>query len=337
MTELAPVRLDAQPVRRRGLSSRARQMLQESVPEETLRAYKREWIKFLDWCADRDVVPVPVSTDNLTNWVAERCVAGHSESIIKQGISAVVFFHDQHPLVSPKLMPDRDDAWRLVRHHRQKLIDSGWRPEQAATLTVPQLREVCAAMPDGQGSTLRDRVILTVGTAGYMRRSVLARLKISDIIFTDDGHAWAFVARDKADQRSKGHWRKIPRGKHAMSDPVAALREWKEYLAVHGFREGPLLRAFQRVATGEVLTPKPIHPHFVNIVVKRRVAAIGLEAPSGRKFTGHTVRATGATIAFDAKRPAVQIAQEGGWSTRGTQVHQYNRPENQTAAMDGLM
>lgn len=339
MNEVEPVgehiHLHGQPVRRSGLSERARKMLQDTVPEETLTAYAREWPKFVDWCAARNVTAVPVSTDNLTNWVAERIHAKDSLTMIKQGIAAVVFFHDQDPRVLPKMMPDRRDAWRLVDKYRKDLVDSGWRPEQAATFTAEELRLMCRAIPS-RGSGLRDRVVLLLGTAGYMRRSVMARLQIDDVLFVGDD-ARVYIARSKTDQRAVGKWTLIPHGEDPDSDPVAALWEWRSYLYAHGVRRGVLLRHFKKTGTGEWLTDKPIHPRYVGTVVRRWADEVGLEAPSGRRYRAHSVRASGATIAFEARRPAVQIAKDGGWSPTGTQVHQYDRPEGQDAAMRGLL
>lgn len=324
--------------RRRGLTASARKRLQDTVPEETLTAYKREWDKCLQWCERNGVVPIPMPTDDLTNWVAERCDAGDSVSAIKQGISAVVFFHDQHPGLPLKLIPERHDAWRVVNGHYRNMIASGWRPDEAAAFTADQLRAMCAAMPGNQPSSLRDKVILTLGTARYARRSVLARLSLGnpeDVVFTDDGDARVFVAKDKT--RKVGTWKLVAAGKDPLSDPVGALRDWIDFLHASGVREGPLLRHFQKTSVGEYLTDKPIRPQYVGIVVKRWAKAAGLEAPSGRRYRAHSLRASGASIAFDAGRPAVQIARDGDWSERGKQVFQYHRTEGNDTAMRGLL
>lgn len=324
--------------RRGGLTASARKRLQDTVPDETLTAYKREWQKCLDWCTVNGVVPIPMPTDDLTNWVAERCDAGDSVTAIKQGISAVKFFHDQHPDLPLKLIPERHDAWRIVNGHNRNLVAAGWRPDEAAAFNVEQLRLMCAAMPGGRGSSLRDKAILTLGTARYARRSVLARLMLGnpeDVLFTEAGDARVFVTKDKT--RKLGAWKLVPRGEDPLSDPVGALRDWIDYLHAHGVREGPLFRHFKKTGTGEWLTDKPIAPKYVGTVVRRWAKAAELEAPSGRRFRAHSLRASGATIAFDARRPAVQIALDGDWAPKGNQVHLYNRSEGQDVAMRGLL
>jgi hypothetical protein len=42
-------------------------------------------------------------------------------------------------------------------------------------------------------------------------------------------------------------------------------------------------------------------------------------------------------MAFRAGKPSMMIAEHGGWSVKGTQVHRYNRPEEQESVTEGLM
>jgi len=321
--------------RRSGLTASARRRLVGSVSEETLIAYKREWAKCLEWCQANGVVPIPMPTDALTNWVAERCDLGHSVTMIKQGISAVVFFHDQHPGLALQLIPERHDAWRILNGYQSELVASGWRPDEAAAFTAEELRKMCAMMPAGQGSSLRDKVILTVGTARYARRSVLVRIQMDDVRFTDDGDAVIYIPKDKT--RKVGVWKTVSAGEDPLSDPVGALRDWIDYLHAQRRRDGPLLRQFQWTGTGGYLTDNPVTPQYIGTVVKRWAKAADLEAPSGRRYRAHSLRASGATIAFDADRPAVQIAWDGDWSPKGNQVHQYNRKESGKTALKGLL
>lgn len=86
--------------RRTRLSASARQRLLDSVPKETFKAYTREWGKFLKWCELREINPLRVSSDDLTNWVSERCDAGNSISIIEQDsltiLRAMVAYLERH-------------------------------------------------------------------------------------------------------------------------------------------------------------------------------------------------------------------------------------------------
>lgn len=318
--------------RRTHLSASAIEWLHKSVPKETFNAYQREWIKFLAWCDAYDVNPLPVTSDNLASWVASRCDAGHSISIIEQGISAVVFFHDG----AKERKPNRDDSWRIVGAYRRQLIRSGWRPDEAATYTTEQLREMSATLGQQGALTIRDRAALLTATGAFARRSELVGLDIGDIRFAS-GKLIVFIALSKTDQQGRGRDVNIAPGGHPLSDPVTAMREWVNVLSSKGIRNGPLFRQMRRTSFGYRVLDYRLESRWLGRVVRKAVLEAGITAPSGRTYRAHSTRASGATMAFRARKPTVQIAEHGGWSLKGTQVHRYNRPEDQQSVTEGLM
>jgi len=324
------------PVRRTLLSGEARGWLHRSVPKQTYAAYWREWQKFLGWCRPRAIDPVPVLTDHLTNWVADRCSAGHSQTVIEQGISAVVFFLENQYNVVEKDMPDRRDAWRIVAGYRRMLIASGWRPDEAATYTVRQLRTMVSTLPADTALGIRDRAALLLATGAFARRSQLVGLDIPDIRFTE-GRIIMNIAMSKEDQRARGRQIVIDRGAHPLSDPVAAVRLWVDHLASRGVHDGPLFRRLSKTSFGYRILDYRLDGEWVGRLVKAVIADADITAPSGRTYRGHSPRASGATIAFRARKPSMAIAHHGGWSVKGTQVHRYNRPEGQESVTKGLM
>lgn len=318
--------------RRTHLSESAIRWLHASVPKETFAAYQREWLKFLAWCEMYDVSPLPVTSDNLASWVASRCDAGNSVSIIEQGISAVVFFHDGAKVRKP----NRDDSWRIVGAYRRRLIESGWRPDEAATYTIEQLREMSDVLGGRGALTIRDRAGLLIATGAFARRSQLVGLDIGDIRFTR-GKAVLYIAKSKEDQQARGRYIPIDPGGHRLSDAVAALREWYDVLSSKGVRSGPLFRQMRKTSFGYTVLDYRLDGRWLGRVVKNTALAAGISAPSGRTYRAHSTRASGATMAFRARKPTVLIAQHGGWSLKGTQVHKYNRPEDQESVTEGLM
>lgn len=319
--------------RRTHLSASAIEWLHKSVPKETFNAYSREWFeKFLPWCEAYDVSPLPVTSDNLASWVASRCDAGNSVSAIEQGISAVVFFHDGAKVRKP----NRDDSWRIVGAYRRQLIRSGWRPDEAATYTAEQLRTMSATQAYKGALTIRDRAALLTATGAFARRSEVVGLDIGDIRFAN-GKLIVFVALSKTDQQGRGRDVDIAPGAHPLSDAVAAMREWVNVLSSKGIRSGPLFRQMRKTSFGYRILDYRLDGRWVGRIVKEAVREAGITAPSGRTYRAHSTRASGATMAFRARKPTVQIAEHGGWSLKGTQVHKYNRPEDQESVTEGLM
>lgn len=324
------------PARRSRLSPEATQWLHDSVPKQTFSAYKREWDKFVKWCEYNDVNPVPVLTDHLTNWVAARCSAGNSQTVIEQGIAAVVFFHENKYNVAKRHMPDRQDAWRIVAGYRRLLIESGWRPDEAATYTIEQLRAMSATLPGGTALGVRDRAGLLLATGAFARRSQIVGLDIGDVRFTR-GKVVMTIAKSKEDQKARGRQVVVDPGAHPMSDAVGALREWVNVLSAKGIHSGPLFRQMRKTSFGYRILDYRLEGEWLGRVVKCAVLEAGITAPSGRTYRAHSTRASGATMAFGAGKPSMQIAEHGGWSVKGTQVHRYNRPEGQESVTEGLM
>ncbi|WP_307545423.1 tyrosine-type recombinase/integrase [Streptomyces sp. V3I8] len=316
------------------MSESARRRLQGSVPDETLRAYKREWPRFVAWCQGEGEPSLPCSTDALTNWVADRCDAGNGLSAIKQGIAAVVFFHDQAN-VHEKLMPDTGDAWRIVGAYKKERADAGHREVRAEVFTPEELRLMVATLPqERRVARLRDGAMLTAGTSSFVRRSNLVRFDLPDLTFTDDGDARLFKTYSKTDQAARGHPVTIPPGEHELSDPVGWLRAWREEMRKQGINDGPLFRRISR--TGRIL-PYRLHASHLNNLVKQTAKAAKLEPRPNTTYRAHSTRASGATAAAEAGAAFSQICEQGDWSEKGTQAQIYIRPTKKDNAMRGVL
>lgn len=319
--------------RRANLSDSARRRLWKSVPDETLRAYKREWGKFLLWCEVELAAPSPCLTDTLTNWVADRCDAGHSISAISQGVAAVVFQHDQDN-IAEELLPDTADAWRIVGQYKTELVDGGVRARRASIITPEELRAMVATLPKDRLGSIRDRAILATGMSSFARRSNLIRFDIGDIDFLPNGDAQLKVTRSKTDQRARGRDVVVPPGEYALSDPVSSLRELGRVMAAQGVTRGPLFRRISR--TDRVLGYR-LHDSYVDKLVKRTAEAAGVDPQPGTTHSAHSLRASGASAAADAGAPTALIAEQGGWSPKGTQVTIYTRSKKTDNAMRGVL
>lgn len=319
--------------RRAGLSESARRRLQKSVSDETVRAYAREWNRFVAWCEAEGETPLPAATDALTNWVADRADAGNGLSAIKQGIGAVVFFHDQAN-VHEKLVPDTADAWRVVGQYKKERVDDGHREMKAAVVDPEELRQMVATLPPGRVATLRDKAILTTGMSSYARRSNLVRFDIPDLDFLPNGDVTAHITRSKTDQAARGKDVTMPPGEYELSDPVGSLRAWVDELERQGITTGALYRRVSR--TGRIL-PYRLHPSHVNTLVKQTARAARLEPQRNTRHSAHSLRASGATAAADGGAPVTLICEQGGWSEKGTQVHGYTRSKKKDNAMRGVL
>lgn len=319
--------------RRANLSDAARRRLQKSVSDETVRAYAREWKRFTDWCVNNGVFSLPAPTDAVTNWVADRCDMGDGLSAIKQGIGAVVFFHDQAN-VPEALVPDTADAWRVVGQYKKERVDSGYRETKAAVVDPEELRRMVATLPLDRVASIRDRSLLIVGMSSFLRRSNLVRFDIPDLDFLPNGDVKAHITRSKTDQKAGGREVTLPPGTYELSDPVGALKAWVDELTRQGITDGPLYR---RISSAGRILEYRLHSSWVNTLVKQTAKAAGLKPQPNTRHSAHSLRASGATAAADNNAPTSLICEQGGWSEKGTQVTGYMRSKKKDNAMRGVL
>src|SRR5919198_2642475 len=110
-------------------------------------------------------------------------------------------------------------VWQgIVRTH-------GSRPQRRAEPAVTEtLRALVAGLDDGRKGH-RDRALLLLGFAGFLRRSELVALDVGDVVEVPEGLE-VLVRRSQTDQLGEGAVLPIPWGRHAATCPVRAWRAW---------------------------------------------------------------------------------------------------------------
>jgi integrase len=162
--------------------------------------------------------------------------------------------------------------------------------------------------------------------AGALRRSELVALDVGDVAETDEGLV-VTVRRSKVDQEAAGAKVPLPRGAHAATCPVRALRAWLDASAI---TDGAIFCTVDRHGNvGERLAGADAAR-----IVKRTAARAGLDAAT---FSGHSLRAGLATQAARSGKSDRAIMAQGRWKSR-TMVDRYVRDGAlfRDCAADGL-
>ncbi len=89
-------------------------------------------------------------------------------------------------------------------------------------LLTADLIQVLAHLPSCLAG-VRDRALLLVGYTGGLRCSELAAFTVEDLAWVPEG-AVLTLRRSKTDQAGQGRKVALPRGAHAVTCPVTALR-----------------------------------------------------------------------------------------------------------------
>lgn len=325
-TEVAPAG-GAYPARLEDTIRAAREYAGAARAPNTLKAYDSDVRDFSTYCKVKlgGASPLPASPETVALYITdmaqdEPAGRGLAASTINRRLASISAWHKRagHP------SPTED---RLVRETMRGIRrKKGSRQKRAAPLTVGVLRRVLGAIRTHNRRTgrvspaaVRDRALLLVGFAGAFRCGEISALRSSDLELFEGRGLVVEVRSSKTDAAGVGEGVGIPYGDREETCPVTAVGRW---LALSG-REGeePL---FCQVDRHGNVKPGGLSEDAINDVVKRRVAAAGLE-PS--RYSGHSLRAGLPTSASEVgvgmetwmpqtRHKSVKVAM--GYARRGT-------------------
>ena len=188
---------------------------------------------------------------------------------------------------------------------------AGWPDRSASTTSAASSPAIDSSTPIG----IRDAAVILVGYASAMRRSELVALTLADVEHKPAGLLLS-VRRSKTDQPGHGQVVAVAHGRHAATDPVAALAVWR---AVRGETPGPL---FTRT-TARSVSLDPMSGTALARMLRTRAEAAGLD---GTRITAHSLRAGHATTAALAGVPLHRIAAQTRHQDISVLVNRYIRP-----------
>jgi integrase len=148
-----------------------------------------------------------------------------------------------------------------------------------------------------------------------MRRAEIVALTLTDVEHKPDG-LLLNVRQSKLDQEGHGEVVAVAHGRHALTDPVAALNAWR---GVRGEAPGAL---FTRIWASSVSLDR-LSGHVVARMLRARAEAAGLD---GTRITAHSLRAGHATTAALAGVPLNRIAAQSRHKDISVLVNRYIRP-----------
>ncbi len=290
------------------LHQQARAFLRASKAESTLRAYRSDWGHFAAWCVGRNASSLPADPETVALYLVALAET-HRPATITRRLTSIAKAHAAANHPNPATTTHIVVA-ETLQGIRRTLGTA--QPGKTPLLTA-DLIKVLAYLPDSL-SGKRDRALLLVGYTGGLRRSELATLAVEDLAWVSEG-AVLTLRRSKTDQEGQGRKVAVPKGAHAATCPVTALREWLE---VAGITSGALFREVDRHGK---LGDSGLHSDSVGAILKRAVARAGFD-PAG--FAGHSLRAGFATQAARNGVSAFDIMRQTGHRSIAT-VSRYVR------------
>jgi integrase len=264
--------------------------------KSTLRAYRTDWKRFLEWCARGKHLPFPASEDVIVAYLLEISTYMKPASL-QRAYAAIRVVH----LAKDEPLPRQlgvTNAMERIRRERAASDLPGVVKKRA--LEGEQVIEAVSKLPLTL-TGLRDRVVLLFGFAIGQRRAEIAAVRVQDVEPIPEGLS-VRIRRSKTDQAGEGATVPVIR-EGGAGCPVAAVEAWLE---ASGIEDGALIRRIHR--SGSV-DPRGLSPGGVAQIVKAAAKALGLNP---REYGGHSLRRGFVTSAAKAGRPVDAIMNQTG-------------------------
>ncbi len=263
----------------------------------TLAAWESDWKLFSDWCQQAGLDSLPASVDTLTCYITEMEKLGLAPNTMTRRVPrSPLTYHQKANLPTPV----GPVVWELLANVRHKPQRAGNRSRAKRTISGEELRKISREL-EAQGTNLgiRDRALIVFGFNSAMRRAEISALDLRDVEIRSKGLTTINILRSKTDQEGKG--RRVPLfpGKHRESCPVRCLKAW---LKIRGNWEGPLFCRLDP-RKRQVMHAR-LGPTSINAAIQRSIEMIGLD---GRKYGGHTLRASFVTAGLDTGKSILSI------------------------------
>ncbi len=290
------------------LGERARELAGASRSENTKRAYRADWARFLAFCDNAGVPALPAAPHVVAHYAA---VISHLKpATVQRYLSSIMAAHK----LAGFPVPIDATVAAVVSGHRRT---AGTRPRQVAPITTAILIRMVGVLSMRTMIDIRDRALLLLGFACALRRSELVALRWCDVEDIPGGLR-ILVHRGKGDQEGAGYQLDVPPGHSAETCPVRALGHWQgivETIDWAGY-EAPeqVFMAINRHG----LFAGPLSPGDVARRIKVTAKRAGLDPA---QYSGHSLRAGFATSAAAVGVPLVELADH----TRHTQLNTLRR------------
>ena len=302
------------------VSEATAEAINKGVAESSKTTYRWALDEFAAFAAASGRRAMPATGETLAEYVMTLCARSLAPKSIQLQIAAI---RSTHREAGFKAEPDTAKARRVLRAYAKKRAEAGEaNSRQAPPVTTNALRSMVAAAEEhygaGHPAADRDRLALVLGLSMYGRRSELAALNLGDVRESEDGLE-VTIRKSKTDQDAVGELVAIPCGRYAATDAVRLLRAWKKHLPEDEPGAAPLLRAVDR--HGRI--GARLSGAAVSGIVRRNAERAGLPDPGS--YSGHSLRAGGATESYKGGSAPNAIAKHGRWAENSPVVLGYIR------------
>jgi len=286
----------------RELLARTLEKIEGAYAYSTIRAYKADFGKFIEFCEEHNEDSLPALPLSIANFIIELSNDKRSSAGIRRAVCGISTIHKLNRFADPTKDPDVTIEMR--RMHRKL----GRSSSQAGSINADTLDKLLLATDDSIRG-VRDRALLLVAYDTLCRRSELVSLQVKDLkINMKNGIETSSILlrKSKTDQDSTGKWLHISQRAHlALMEWVKEIPEEQENLIVGIDRGGRISRS-------------SLNSGQVNRIYKRIARDAGLDELTIEGISGHSMRVGAAQDLLNSGASMPIIMQRGRWSKTDT-------------------
>ena len=263
--------------------------------ENTIRAYRSDFIQYQIWCSQNKLGPIPASAETMALYVDYLSNINKSATIRRRINSLGTILK-----LSKNYDPTKESevVLALKRMHRK----IGRAQQQATPLTKPLLNQLLSNC-DNSFRGLRNQILLRLGYETMRRRSELCAFKFEDISNTPTGKPIIKLKFSKTDQYGAGKVLPI------SVDLATLLQQWREVVGTGGY----ILRSISRHG----LIGNNLHPASISTLLKALQKDLKMDSDE-QPLSGHSFRIGAALDLLEQGEPLERIMLRGGWQTDST-------------------
>ena len=268
----------------------------------TIRAYKADFAKFIEFCDTRGESALPALPISIASYIVQLS-ARYSSAFIRRIVVSISSVHRLNYCADPTKDPEVNLAIR--RMHRQ----IGRHHHQAQAINKDLLNKMLKATESNLRG-VRDRALLQVAYDSLCRRSEIVTLRFEDIKITqaeecETPSVSILLRRSKTDQDAQGRWLYIR---------LATWHAIQEWLSAAEVDSGLLFRGVNR---GIKIT-KGLGVGQIGRIYKRLVRTAGLDEKLAQHISGHSMRVGAAQDLLLSGASLPIIMARGRWTKPDT-------------------
>ncbi len=304
------------------------------LAESTQRAYNSAKRRYIHFCHDHNLAPIPSSEQQLCQYVSYLALANLSHNTIKCYLSAVRHLHIAEQAPDPEIskMPRLEQVLRVIKYTQAKRKEKGKARLPISIDILSRLRESWQARATQDSAMLwaaaslcffgffRSGELTTPSESGYDEGAHLSFHDVSVDNLAEPQVLQVRVKASKTDPFRTGVDVFVGRT-NCNKCPVAAVLA---YMVMRGSNPGPLFI----FSNGKPLT----RARFVS-EVKDALTRAGVDSTC---YSGHSFRSGAATTAVKRGLGDATIKMLGRWRSNAYQVY-VKTPRDQLAKMSAIL